>query len=167
MPSLFDTLHKNEPNPLDNIEDVLHANDWEFDRVGNNELYVNVSGRFCSYSIIFLWQADMKALQTSIHYDFTIKPTNMSKAAEMLLTINARTWMGHFEISEETKVPNYRYTSIFHSAFKSAYDDLENIIDIGLAQCETNYAALFLLTEENAISAETLPLALMKTEGVS
>ena len=167
MPSLFDTLHKDDPNPLDNIEDILNTNDWAFDRMGDNELLVTLTGRYCDYTLIFLWQADMRALQLSVQYDFSIAPTNMAQGANVLMTINERTWMGHFEIAADNRVPGYRYTCIFHGNQKSAYDDLENIVDVALAQCETNYVAFSLLTGEEAANDETLPLALMQTQGAS
>ena len=167
MPSLFDTLHKDEPNPLDNIEEILNANSWEFNRMGDNELLVTLTGRYCDYRLMFLWQSDMRGLQLSVQYDFNINPMNMHKAGKILMTINEQSWMGHFEINTSDCVPAFRYTCIFHSANKSAYEDLENIVDIALAQCETNYAAFNILTSENAANDETLPLALMQTQGAS
>ena len=167
MPSLFDQLHKDIPNPLDKIEDILGANEWEFHRMGDNELLVTLTGRYCDYRLAFIWQADMKGLQVSVQYDFNINPINMHKAGKVLMTINEQAWMGHFEIDANNCAPSYRYTCIFHSNHKSAYEDLENIVDIALAQCETNYAAFNILTGENAANDETLPLALMQTQGAS
>ena len=167
MPSLFDTLHKDTPNPLDNIEDILHANDWDFNRMGDNELLVILTGKYCIYQLIFLWQADMSALQLSIQYDLPIKPSNLSRAANILMTINERTWLGHFEIAGDTFLPSYRYTTLLKPDDKHAYEQLENVVDIALAQCETNYAAFSLLTGDNVANDETLPLALMQTQGAS
>jgi len=167
MPSLFDTLHKDSPNPLDNIEDILHANDWAFNRMDDNELTVTLSGKFCTYRLIFLWQADMSALQFSAQYELSIHPLNLGKAGKILMTINENTWMGHFEIVADTCIPGYRYTTLLDPENKQSYEHLENIVDIALAQCETNYAAFSLLTDQNAANDETLPLALMQTQGAS
>jgi len=167
MPSLFDTLHKDTPNPLDNIEDILHANDWAFNRMGDNELTVNLSGKYCTYQLIFLWQADMTALQLSIQYDLAISAHNIMNAANVLMTINERSWMGHFEIAADTNAPSFRYTTLLNPDNKQAYEQLESIVDIALAQCETNYAAFSLLTADSAANDETLPLALMQTQGAS
>ena len=168
MPSLFDTLHKDGPNPLDNIEDILHANDWEFNRMGDNELLVSLAGKFCDYQLIFLWQADMSALQLSIRYNLTISPHNVLNAANALMTINEQAWMGHFEIPSDTNMPAFRYTTLLNANNKHAYEQLENVIDIALAQCETNYAAFSLLSADASIANdETLPLALMQTQGAS
>lgn len=167
MPSLFDTLHRDSPNPLDNIEDILNANDWDFNRMGDNELTVTLNGKFCAYRLFFIWQADMSALQFSAQYEMTIHPLNLAKAGEILMTINENTWMGHFEIAADNCVPGYRYTTLLSPENKQSYEQLENIVDIALAQCETNYAAFSLLTEQNAANDETLPLALMQTQGAS
>ena len=167
MPSLFDKLHENTTNPLDNIEDILHANDWAFNRMTDNELTVQLSGKFCGYVLIFLWQPDLGGLQLSVQYDITIHPINIGEAAKILTTLNERTWMGHFEIPRETCTPGFRYTALISPDSKHAYAQLENIVDIAIAQCETNYTAFSLLTGEGAANDETLPLALMETQGRS
>lgn len=167
MPSLFDTLHRDAPNPLDNIEDILTANDWAFNRMADNELSVTLNGRYCAYRLFFIWQADMTALQFSVQYEISTHPRNYNKAADVVMNINENTWMGHFEISSDTFTPTYRYTTLLNPENKQSYEHLENIVDIALAQCETNYAAFSLLTAENAANDETLPLALMQTQGAS
>jgi len=85
----------------------------------------------------------------------------------MLMTINENTWMGHFEICTDTYKPSYRYTTLLSASNQQNDKQLEQIVDIALAQCETNYAAFSLLTAENAANDETLPLALMQTQGAS
>ena len=167
MPSLFDTLHKDTPNPLDNIEDILASNDWDFDRMNDQELVVTIAGKYCDYRLIFLWQPDMKGLQLCVQYGFEISPLNLHKAGKILMTLNERAWMGHFEISSDTCIPTFRYTYLFHNMSKNTHEDLENIVDIALAQCESNYAAFSLLTGDDAANDETLPLALMETVGAS
>lgn len=167
MPSLFDSLHKDTPNPLDNIEGILDANDWSFNRMNDNELTVILAGKYCDYRLVFLWQPDMNGIQINVLYSLSINPYNIEKASKVLMTINERTWMGHFEIDSDTNIPSYRYTTLIDAKNKYSYQQLENIIDIALAQCETNYAAFSLLTDKNAANDETLPLALMETKGAS
>jgi len=167
MPSLFDTLHKDTPNPLDNIEDILRAIDWDFNRMGDNELLVTLAGKYGDYQLIFLWQADMTALQISVQYNLIISAHNIMNAANILMTINERSWMGHFEIAADTNTPSFRYTTLLNPENKQSYEQLESILDIALAQCETNYAAFSLLSADTAANNDTLPLALMQTQGAS
>ncbi|MFK7839077.1 MAG: YbjN domain-containing protein [Bdellovibrionales bacterium] len=167
MPSLFDTLHKDGVNPLDHIETILHNNDWDYTRMGDNELFVSLNGKFCTYQLIFLWQADMSATQISIQYDMTIGQEKSKQAASTLMAINERAWIGHFEISSDTQKPSFRYNALLNPSSRDAYGQLENIIDFALAQCETNYAAFSILANDSAANDETLPLALMQTQGIS
>jgi len=152
---------------LDNIEDILHANDWDFNRMGDNELLVTLAGKYGDYQLIFLWQADMTALQISVQYNLIISAHNIMNAANILMTINERSWMGHFEIAADTNTPSFRYTTLLNPENKQSYEQLESILDIALAQCETNYAAFSLLSADTAANNDTLPLALMQTQGAS
>ncbi len=167
MPSLFDTLHKETPNPLDNIEEILNMNDWSFSRISDNELTVTLTGKYCDYNLIFLWQPDMKGIQINILYGLALSVSNEYEAAKTLMKMNENTWLGHFEISSDTSIPSYRYTALIDSQNKHSYQQLENIIDIALAQCEGNYAAFSLLSDDNITDDKTLPLALMETKGTS
>lgn len=152
---------------MDNIEDILHANDWDFNRMGDNELLVTLAGKYGDYQLIFLWQADMTALQISVQYNLIISAHNIMNAANILMTINERSWMGHFEIAADTNTPSFRYTTLLNPENKQSYEQLESILDIALAQCETNYAAFSLLSADTAANNDTLPLALMQTQGAS
>lgn len=157
-------------NPLDNVEDVLNANNWVFDRMNDDELVVEVSGRSCGYKLFFIWQEDMNALQFCCQYDFTIEKNNLDQALKVLSSLNENLWMGHFEIPEQTSRPAFRHTCLLRglSGGNSA-NFIEDLVDISLAQCERHFAAFHLLASANlhAANDQTMSLALMETVGRS
>lgn len=153
-------------NPLDNIEDILHNNNWTFSRVNQDELTVTLKGRFCSYRIFFIWQEELNAMQFCAQYDMLIHENNMDEAATTLMEINENLWMGHFDIPKSTKKPSYRYTCLMQTV-EGSQDQLENLVDISLTQCEKYYHAFSILADENAPCERQLPLALMETQGQS
>ena len=50
----FET-HSFTQNPLDIVEEIVNANEWAFDRASNEEMLVEVSGRWCTYRMFFYW----------------------------------------------------------------------------------------------------------------
>lgn len=157
-----------DENPLDQVEEVLHANNWTFNRVNDDELMVQVTGKFCAYNLYFIWQDDMNALQFCAQYDFCINEDKMDKAARALMTINENLWMGHFEIPADTRSPSFRHTCLYRGIQRtSRASDLEDLIDIALAQCESHYAAFYLLSHANDAHDQNMALALMETMGES
>ena len=54
--------HGSSDNPLDIMEDIVRTNEWLFDRSSEHELLVEMSGRWCDYSMFFVWRDEVKAL---------------------------------------------------------------------------------------------------------
>lgn len=157
-----------DENPLDQVEDVLNANNWTFNRVNDDELMVQITGKFCGYHLYFIWQDDMNALQFCAQYDFSINEDKMDKAARALMTINENLWMGHFEIPADTRAPSFRHTCLYRGIQRtSSASDIEDLVDIALAQCENHYAAFYLLSHANDAHDQNMALALMETMGES
>lgn len=153
-------------HPLDSIEDVLDANNWIFDRMTRDELMVTVTGRFCDYQVFFIWQEDMNALQFCAQYDLKVANDNYEQAAQMLMRINERLWMGHFDLPEDTKTPSFRHTCLFRGLDKrTSADFLEDLVDVSLAQCEQHFPVFHILANDQKLDDKQLALAIMDNAG--
>ena len=155
-------------NPLDSVEDILSANDWAFHRTTDDELCVHVTGRMGSYQIVFLWEEDHCAMQICCLPDVTVPSKNMDLAMRALGTINAKLWLGHFDIRTHDRTPCFRHTSLFHGmACTSGAEHIGELIEIALRECERYYPAFNFLCGAAPDDEETLALALLDAEGES
>ena len=161
---LIDETH----NPLDTVEDVLVSHNWDFNRMGDDELLVNVVGKSGQYKLFFIWQEDMQALQFCAQLDLNIRENNMDVSRKALTHINESLWMGHFDLPECNPKPSYRYTCLLRGrSHENANSMMEDLVDIALAQCEKHFPLFTLLSSANDINDDALSLALMDTEGES
>ena len=155
-------------NPLHGVEEILSAHNWEFNRMNNDELMVQVIGKACEYRLFFIWQEDMNAMQFCCQYDIGINPQNMATAARMLMKLNESLWMGHFDIPSDTKIPSFRQTCLMRGISDGgALDCIEDLVDISMALCERYYAFFHLLSIDAPANDQMLSLALMDTVGMS
>lgn len=156
-------------NPLDNVEEILNANNWEFNRMTDEELMVQVTGSNCAYNLFFIWQEDMDALQFCVQYDMKIDdPKARSKAMEAVQEINENLWMGHFDLPKKTGIPSFRHTCLYRGLKKTATNDhIEDLVDISLAQCERHYPLFSLIAHGQNLNDQTMALAMMQTQGES
>lgn len=154
-------------NPLDSVEDVLNAHNWTFNRVTNDELMVQVAGKSCDYRLFFIWQEDMQALQFCCQYDLIVADDQYAKAAQSLMVINENLWMGHFDLPKETGTPSFRQTCLMRGMSNVIHDQIEDLVDISLVQCERYYHVFHLLTHKRTTDDQSLALALMDTAGES
>lgn len=159
---------KDEHNPLDSVEDVLHAHNWHFNRMTDDELMVSVTGKSVQYRLFFIWQEDMSALQFCVQYDMMIGPHNLASARAAIADINEGLWMGHFDLPKDTGTPTYRYTSLLRTlSHDTVLETVEDMVDISMAQCERYFPVFALLSGTPNVNDQNLSLALMDTAGES
>src|SRR3954471_18780893 len=85
-------------NPLDMIEEIVVANQWPFDRSNDDEMVVEIAARWCDYRLYFVWQGEVSAMQFSCQFDMKAQTSLRSEINELLATVNAKMWLGHFDI---------------------------------------------------------------------
>ncbi|HEY0901897.1 MAG TPA: YbjN domain-containing protein [Micavibrio sp.] len=154
-------------NPLDSVEEVLHSNEWTFNRPNESEIVVQASGQRSHYRMTFLWQEEFSAMQFFCEMDETIPAPRMEMAARLLKSINERLWMGHFDIPDDTRTPVFRYTCLFRGSQSSGMEHVEDIVDIGLAECERFQHAFAMLVTAEKMTAETIELMLSEHGGAA
>ena len=49
MTSLHSETSVSVTNPIDLVEEIVSANEWAHDRAGDDEIVVEVTGRWCDY----------------------------------------------------------------------------------------------------------------------
>ena len=88
--------HNLPSNPLDILEDIVTANEWLFERSNDDELIVELAGRWCHYRMFFVWQREIGALQFSCQFDMKAPDSKHGEVNDLLATLNNRMWLGHF-----------------------------------------------------------------------
>mgnify|MGYP003385773574 CR=1 FL=1 len=159
-------------NPLDGYERFLKSRKARFQRVDNDSLSVEIEG----YTLELFWNDEDEALMASVAINMQLAEGIRDLAAPVVMHINRRQWLGHFEIADDG-FPCWRYTMLFHGNFSAADNDvIEEMTDIALRSCD-QYAPAFSLmaaaTELNdfprlfATDGQCAPLglALLDTSG--
>lgn len=155
-------------NPLDSVEEILYANEWTFDRMTEDELTVQITGKMGEYKLMFNWQEQYSAMQFCCLYDLDIKRSAMDEAARTMTSINSSLWLGHFDFREGTEIPCFRHTTLFRGMTQtSGAEHIEDLVDIALAECERFYPVFDLLSRGGAHDPAQMQLALMPVAGES
>ena len=88
-------------HPLDIIERIVDDNDWVSDRRNDQEIAVQVPGRWCDYSMFFAWNDTADAMHFTCAFDIRIPSENRDQIHELLILINEKMWLGHFGIWDD------------------------------------------------------------------
>ncbi|MEM8833921.1 MAG: YbjN domain-containing protein [Pseudomonadota bacterium] len=170
-------IYDDVSNPIDALEDIMLRNDWTFERRMEDELTVQVSGKMGEYKMAFIWQEEFSAMQFCCAPDLHIHQDHYDEAKSIMNDINAKLWLGHFDMRDHTvsdhssvgsAIPCFRHTTLLRGMTEtSGLEPMEDLIDIALSECERYYMTFALLSENAKRDQNQLSFAMMDIAGSS
>jgi hypothetical protein len=165
MAELTVDTSENRSNPLDVLEELVDANEWRFDRNSAEEMVVELSGRWSDYRLFFMWQEDLSAISFSCLIDLRVPAHRRAAFLELLGGVNEKLWLGHFDLSAEEPVPIFRHTVLLRGVGGVAVEQLEDLVDIAISECERFYPAFQFLLWGGKTPDEAVAAAMLETVG--
>ncbi|MEQ9126097.1 MAG: YbjN domain-containing protein, partial [Alphaproteobacteria bacterium] len=99
-------------HPLDLVEEIVAANDWQFERAVADELIADVGGRWANYSLMFGWRDDLRMMQFACACDLRITVERRAALYEMLSLVNDQMPLGHFVVDPDSNLLVFRHASL-------------------------------------------------------
>ena len=152
-------------NPLDLLEELVMANEWPYERASEDELVVDTSGYWCDYKLFFVWREDLNALYFTSVFDSRVIEEKRLAVIELTGLVNEKLWLGHFEVGSEDGLPVYRYTMLARGRNTVSIEQLEDLVDIALMECERFYPALQFVVWAGRTPKDAMASAMMETVG--
>ena len=152
-------------NPIDLVEEFVIANDWAHDRAGEDELIVEVSGRWCDYRLYFLWQEELAALHFSAGFDRRVPKRRRTAVFELLALANEKLWLGHFDLSAGDNLPAFRHAVLLRGVAAPTAEQVEDLVEIAVAECERFYPAFQLVIWGGKPAEEAMATAMIDPIG--
>tara|TARA_B110000438_G_C15580604_1_gene549443 strand:- start:269 stop:757 length:489 start_codon:yes stop_codon:yes gene_type:complete len=152
-------------NPIDIVEDVIHAKKWTFSRADDYELVAEINSSWCQYRLYFTWSEQIKAISFTVTFDIKFPQSHTKSVHELLALINEKIWIGHFDITSKSGIPAYRHTVLFSPENEILYNQLVDIVDIAIYECEKYYPAFQLVLFENIKPNKALKISTFDTIG--
>ena len=133
-------------NPIDLVEEIVIANDWAHDRASEEELIVEISGRWCDYRLYFLWQEEL----TRAAFLLRLRHEGAEAAARRRSTSCWRSptsgcGSGHFDLAAGDNSPAFRYAVLLRGIGTASSEQVEDLVDIAVSECERFYPAFQLV----------------------
>lgn len=152
-------------NPLELVEDIILDQEWPYQRLSPYEVMSEVDGRWGSYRLVFLWQAEINILHVTCVIDIPLNFTYIDEVYELLAIINERMVLGHFEIYAEEGLPAFRYSFLIPNPKVIQTEILEEMIDIAVDECERFFPAFQFVISGEKKAKEAATIAIMDTAG--
>ena len=95
--------HDHASNPLEVVEHLAAGNNWPFERAGEDEIAIIVTGRWTNYQISFTWMSEIEALHLACAFDMRIGELRLPEVLQLVSLINEQLWIGHFDIWQQER----------------------------------------------------------------
>ena len=154
-----------DENPLDLMEELASANAWRFDRSGPQDLSLEASGHWCDYRIFLTWHPDVRALLYACAYESRVPEPLRARVAMLVAMVNERLIVGHFDLWTNDGLIVYRHALLLRGISSASVEQLEDLVDISLDECERFYPAFQLVVWGGKEPAEAIEAAILETSG--
>lgn len=137
-----DYLDGTEIHPIDVVETLAEAHEWDFDRVAEDQIAMAVEGQWRSYSITLAWSAQDETLR--LISTFELDPPRGREGAlyDLLNRINDQVWTGCFTFWPEPKLMVWRYGLVLAGGQIASHEQIDRLIGGAVMAAERFYPAM-------------------------
>lgn len=152
-------------HPLDVVEQIVAANGWTFDRLGDDEIAAEVTVTGCVYRLWFAWSPERETLHFSCAYDLRLVETRRGALFELLARVNERMWIGHFDLWSEQGLVTFRQALPLRGGAGLAPEQMLDLVEIALGECERFQPAFQYVIWGGVGPEEAMSAAIFETVG--
>jgi hypothetical protein len=161
----LDTDFERPSNPLDLIEHLAAINSWSFDRDGDDELSVSVTGGWTEYHVAITWLSDVEAIHVACGFDLKIPERRRPEVMTLIGLINEQLWLGHFDLWSSENVAVYRHALLLSGGAEPTAEQAAALIKAAVEACERYYQAFQFVVWAGKTAREGLEGAMLETMG--
>ncbi|AQX21740.1 hypothetical protein Bcsk_011060 [Bartonella sp. CDC_skunk] len=154
-----------EEHPVDFIEQIAYKYDWSFERNVQDEISVCVEGKRACYNLSFSWIEEQEALHLACAFDLFIENTRTAEVQRLLLAINEKLLLGHFDYWQGNNSVIYRQGLLLAGGVHPSRIQVETLLIYALKICESHYAAFQMVAWAGESAHKALQYALFETVG--
>jgi hypothetical protein len=154
-----------QSNPVDVIEQIAALNDWAFERAGEDEITISVSGSWADYHVSFSWMEDREAIHLACAFDLKVPELRRMEVMRLLSAVNEQLWIGHFDLWSEEGMVMYRQALLLSGGAEPNSRQVEKLLLTAVEACERYFQAFQFVIWAGKTAAEALETVLFETAG--
>ena len=152
-------------NPLDVVERLASGNDWSFERAGDDEITILVTGRWTDYQLSYTWMGDIEALHLACAFDLKVPDRRRAETQALITLINEQLWVGHFDLWVKEGMVMYRHALVLAGGVAASGRQCEALLSTALDTCERYFTAFQFVVWAGKEAKEALAAAMFDTSG--
>ncbi|MGR3500755.1 YbjN domain-containing protein [Pseudaestuariivita sp.] len=163
--ALSEQFYDEDTHPIDIVETLASHHDWDFDRIGDDQIAMAVEGQWRTYSVTLAWSAFDQTLRLVCTFDMEPPADKLPGLYELLNLVNDRCWCGAFTWWEEQKLMVFRYGLVAGDEQFPSADQIDTMINAAVMSAERYYPALQLVTWGDQSPQQAIEIAMTEAYG--
>jgi len=152
-------------HPIDIVEHIAEVHDWDFDRVGDDQIAMAVEGQWRTYSITLAWSPSDETLRLICTFDMEPPKDALPGLYETLNAANDLCWAGAFTYWSAQKLMVWRYGLLLTGGQTASAEQISTAIGAAVAAAERFYPAFQLVAWGGQSPEEAMNIAIAEAYG--
>ncbi len=152
-------------HPIDIVEHLAEHHDWDFDRIGDDQIAMAVEGQWRTYSITLAWSNYDETLRMVCSFEMDPPQERVPELYELLNKMNDQCWAGAFTYWAKQKLMVYRYGLVLAGAQSASPEQINTMITASVISSERYYPAIQLVTWGNRSPEDAMQVAIAEAYG--
>ncbi len=163
--SFSETYATDEVHPIDIVEHLAEHHDWEFDRVGDDQIAMALEGQWRTYSITLAWSPNDETLRLIATFELEPPAEREAELFALLNRVNDSCWTGAFSWWGEQKLMVWRYGLVLSGGQIASPEQIDRMIVSAVATAERFYPAFQLVGWAGKTVDEAMHVAIAEAYG--
>ena len=161
----IDIEQERQSHPVDVIENIASLNDWAFERSGDDEITISITGGWCDYHVSFSWMDDREVLHVACAFDLKVPEPRRIEVIRLLSSVNEQMWIGHFDLWSSEGVVMYRQALLLSGGAEPNMQQAERLLLTAVEACERYFQAFQFVVWAGKSATEALETVMFETVG--
>ena len=152
-------------HPIDLVTRLVARQDWQVRELDQDAVLAEVPGRWADYQLAVTWQCVDETMQVICRIDVHFDEGQLGELALLAALLNQGLHIGHLALDANACELELRHTLALRGAGGATPEQIEDVVDFMLGECELSYPAIYQVAHGKMAAAEAATAVLMRTEG--
>jgi len=163
--ALSEQFFQEDIHPIDIVEHLAEHHEWDFDRIGVDQIAMAVEGQWRTYSITLAWSGYDETLRMVATFEMEPPEAKLPAVYQMLNEVNDQCWAGAFTYWEAQKLMVYRYGLVTTGGQGVSPGQIDTLIRTAVTSAERFYPAFQLVVWGDRRPQDALQVAIAEAYG--
>lgn len=163
--ALSEQFLEEDIHPIDIVEHLAEHHEWDFDRIGDDQIAMAVEGQWRTYSITLAWSGYDETLRLVCTFEMEPPEERLAGLYELINAMNDQCWAGAFTYWAAQKLMVYRYGLVLAGGQVACPEQIDTMIRAAVLSAERYYPAIQLSVWGERSPEDAMQVAIAEAYG--